>query len=60
MVLLSGEGDDLGMVVDVSVSCAGDLTAFDRCELDALRFQLSLDGFPRMLSRKGHDSSIAV
>ena len=59
-VLFSGEGDDLGVILDVSIGCDGDLTAFDMCKLDALRVQLSLDDLPCLISGKGHDSSIAV
>ena len=43
VVLLSGEGDDLGVIVNVLIGCDGDLAAFDRLKLDPLRIQLPLD-----------------
>jgi hypothetical protein len=58
VVLFSGEGDYLRMIVNIG--CDGDLTAFNVRQLYPLRFQLSLDGFPCVISRKGHNSSVAA
>ena len=57
VVLLSGEGDDLGVIFDVAIGCDGDLTAFDMCQLYAFRIQLSLDDLSRLISSKGHNSA---
>jgi hypothetical protein len=57
VILFSGEGDDLGMIVNVSIGSDGDLTAFEMCKLDALRVQLSLDDLPCLISSKGHNSA---
>jgi hypothetical protein len=60
VVLLSGEGDYLGVILDVFIPSDGDLTAFNMRQFDPLRVQLSLDDLPCLISGKGHDSSIAV
>jgi hypothetical protein len=52
VVLLSGEGDYLGVILDVFIRSDGDLTAFNMRQLDPLRVQLSLDGFPCVPSRQ--------
>ena len=53
VVLLSGEGDDLGMIFNVAIGCDGDLTAFDMCKLDAFRIQLPLDDLSLRAYRLG-------
>ena len=40
VVLLSGEGDYLRVIVNVSIGSDGDLAAFNRLKLDPLRIQL--------------------
>ena len=52
MITFSGEGDYLWVIVNVLVR------GFVMRQLEALRFQFSLDGFPCLISRKGHDRSV--
>ncbi|MGB7454800.1 MAG: hypothetical protein WBM51_03865, partial [Pseudolabrys sp.] len=51
VVVLSGEGDDLRMFVDVFIRSDGDLPAFNVRKLDAFRIQLPLNLFPCLISR---------
>jgi hypothetical protein len=58
VVLLSGEGDDLGMIVNVLVSRSGNLTSLYMRQLDPFGVQLPLNYLPCLISSKGHNSSV--
>jgi hypothetical protein len=58
VVLLSGEGDDLRMLVNVSIGSDGDLPAFNRLKLDPLRVQLPLDRLPCVPACECHNSAV--
>ena len=51
VVLLSGEGDDLGMIFDVFISCDSDLASLYMRQLYPFRIQLPLDHLPCLISR---------